>query len=76
MQSIKEPWDGPVITRSYSIRRSCVVVEWDPPLQTNGAVTEYMVCFKTILPGGSLVSFLAIIASLKKLELLLNCVQC
>ena len=38
-----EPWDGPMITMSDSQNTNCAVIEWIPPLQPNGVITEYQV---------------------------------
>ena len=38
-----EPWDSPMITKSVSQNTNCAVIEWIPPLQPNGVITEYQV---------------------------------
>ncbi|XP_067947049.1 receptor-type tyrosine-protein phosphatase kappa-like [Watersipora subatra] len=36
-----EPWSVPVITDKYSENMTCVIIEWDEPLQPNGVITKY-----------------------------------
>ncbi|XP_067947048.1 receptor-type tyrosine-protein phosphatase kappa-like [Watersipora subatra] len=36
-----EPWSVPVITDKYSENMTCVIIEWEEPLQPNGVITEY-----------------------------------